>query len=273
MKPISIMKSISTLPLPLAFLALSSVSFGAYVAIDDFSSYSASDDLNGMNDWGISNTSVNTLTAVQDPTNASNLVARVAGGAPNNDGIYNLNSTLDFAGTGTLFLRFRFDSVPHVLFGLKDSSNGLSWSDLATITRAGDGGGDTGMFVYDGGYTEATSLTNADAWYNAWVVADSSTNTYDVYLQSDDDPDFALQTQVYTDADYRNSSSTLDSFYFKTASDHTGNFWVDDIYFDNTGENLVPAVTPVPEVSASALIVGLLTMALGVSRHRRRIRC
>jgi len=115
----------------------------------------------------------------------------------------------------------------------------------------------------------------ADATYNVWFAIDNTTDTYKIYMQSNQDPNLATVTQMLMSNDgtgafrFRNSGTTLQANDLITfnmgvgGGGFVGPVFIDDIYVDTAGVNLG---NPIPEPAVlSTLAIG----ALALLRRRR----
>jgi len=120
----------------------------------------------------------------------------------------------------------------------------------------------------------------ADATYNVWLAIDNSTDTYKIYMQSNNDPALSSITQLLKSTDglgtftFRNSGSALqanDLISFNMGvggGGFVGPVFIDDIYVDTGSANLA---NPVPEpATLTTLALGTLAIgALALLRRRR----
>ena len=260
----------------------------AYTVVDNFESLALGEDfrapgdgdlLTGAGGWiGASQPSAVFEVGV-DPTSAGNQVLNVYSNDANSNGTLLFPSVISDNTTGTIFMRVRYgvDETsptatidPFALWGLSHRTS-LTSGDTAnfsgTLTAyasvgTGQPDNNTDFRVRNGGSSiTPTDGLDTDAWYNFWFVANATTDTYDVYVQSDDDSDYASQTQVASGAAFRNAGANDLSVIIKQGDDFVGQFWFDDIYVDASGQNLVNPLSsdPIPEPSTAllALIGGL----------------
>ncbi|MCC5829936.1 MAG: PKD domain-containing protein [Phycisphaeraceae bacterium] len=90
-----------------------------------------------------------------------------------------------------------------------------------------------------------------DTWYNVWVVADSSTNRYSVYMQSNDDPAYSEQQVVATDRPFRTGSGFANPMpltMFNVSHANHPNFtsvFIDDLYFAAGDAHSIQPISPI----------------------------
>ncbi len=262
----------------------------AFSVVDDFESLALGEDfrdpgnnsnlLDGAGGWVGAAQPPAVFEVGVDPTLAANQVLNVYSTSRSNGNLLFPNVITDGT-TGTLFLRVRLGADedpqntgfdPFALWGLSHR-NSLEASDitgfggvLTAYSWVGTGQNDdlANFRYYDGGGQDVTPGLNTDTWYNFWFVADADADTYDIYVQSDGDVNYATQTQIANDAGFRNAGSQNLSVIIKQGDHFDGQFWFDDIYVDAAGENLA---NPIPEPTTMALIaLGGLTL-LGPRRH------
>jgi hypothetical protein len=169
--------------------------------------------------------------------------------------------------TATIFFQFRalsgggnFDTM----FGLTDTTanldNSNSWQDFAVMPYLAGGG----VGAADFQVTEGVVIMDvvADAWYNVWLVVDTTANTFDVYSSTGTD-NGALGV---SGSAFRNGlgMGSLASFGLSQAQD--GHVQIDNIYIDQAGANTTFAV---PEPNSFTLI-GLFGVILAAVRRRTR---
>lgn len=177
-------------------------------------------------------------------------------------------------GFQTLFFRFQVsttapnDSNPNnkAGFGIgaaTDSGNPFN-------PKAGfdiDGNGQ--IFNSNSSTTVGTAL-DPNVWYNAWFAVDhrgtQAGSTAELWVQSDSDANYATQTLVGSTFYNNIGASAYDIIYFNSENISGPAFAVDDIFYDNTGKNLV---NPIPEPSSAVLISGLVAGAMLLRRRRR----
>ena len=252
----SIVKSTIWLP-AIAIFLLSGTAQAQWTLIENFEDQTVGVDVNGLTSPGAVWDGGSLQHSVQvDPADAENVAMRV-NGTPGNAvlrGNFSAPSTnIAFGATGTLFYRFRTPvaatgTTDHVI-GLTDNpaiGNFDFKSGLRNIVPAGA----NTLDLRDGlmpGYEEVATLAD-DTWYLFWMVSvNTNPGTFEGYLQSETDPNFATQTLVVgtqTDAfDYRvNGDTDIINVYFRNANNSggiTGNdLYFDDIYVNPTAEDL-----------------------------------
>jgi hypothetical protein len=213
--------------------------------------------------------------AAVDPVDAGNRVLEISGTSASLFRALSLNN----GSVGTLFYRFRTVNALDVNSG-SDLSVGLS--DEAAPTAFGQYeaqmtfiNSDQGVVfpgeirARDAGTADLADTFVGSTWYNVWMVIDNPNDRFRVYLQGG-----AFASQTLLDAadgetwfTFRNTAgdglngntsplaNDLVSLFLRAGNPHRGPSWVDDIYFDTGGVNLV---NPVPEPSVFALaLVGL----------------
>ena len=148
-----------------------------------------------------------------------------------------------------LFLRFRFQEHGAFSFGLSPLVNPDEYSDFSPelgMAAATTGDPNNDLRVANGStfnvYDVLEALTPS-TWYNVWVMVDTSSNTYQVWLNAD--PGGAADSADLLDNDAAETvfgfrvvgSGDLLNFFIKTgggASPVDGRFYLDDIYLENT---------------------------------------
>ncbi|MCG8450125.1 MAG: PEP-CTERM sorting domain-containing protein, partial [Pirellulales bacterium] len=165
---------------------------------------------------------------------------------------------------GTLFFQVYLDGDIDAGIGLSDQAapNGFGAFESYAIP---DDAGPNNIAVRNGGSSQDTGFDYTPfQWANVWVVTDNSTDTTDVYWETP--VGGSGQVQVADDFAFRNgTSAALESFLtIITNSNGVGeNYFLDNIYVDNTGVNLL---NPVPEPGSFVLLfIGLLGIA---TQHR-----
>jgi hypothetical protein len=241
----------------------------AWSLLDDFESYTTGNNISTENPTNWSND-----TADGTIGEASGNKYLIQGGTTNAHTVFNSGSTLlDGANTGTYFFRASMPAAGSHQGAAFSNRDGFAegWSDAKGIVRFGGDGGGLGqtIYAYDSStYSSITADADVSTWYNFWVVIDNAAETYDVYMQSEGDADFASQTQVADDYGFRKSgtntgaTASIEALFFRTANDGSEARF-DDLYFDGSGQNLA---NPVPEPTVSLL--GALGL-LGLLRRRR----
>lgn len=234
---------------------LLATSLADFALLDDFESYT---------DGAISpqSTSWSFDTADGTVASASGNKYLVQGDTSNAHTLFNNGDTLLGAGIGTYFFRASMPvagSHQGAAFSNRDTFQ-EGWSDAKGIVRFGGDGGSLGDTIYgrDGAAYPAIADGTVDTWYNFWLVIDNSGSgqSYDIYMQSDDDLAFNTQTNIASGFGYRATGTNLDpatsieSLIFRTANDGSAAYF-DDLYFDGAGENLI---NPIPEPGTLGLI-------------------
>ena len=277
--------------LALAGFGIGSRAGAAFVLVDNFDGYVVGSDINGQGSWTANTIGGTVSTVVTNPGGAGNSLSLPAfqssPGDPSNY-VYNNSSNINIANgsTGTLFYQFRFQGA-----GILNSSHGIadrapaSGTDFAAFeVQVRNGNASLSqeyndMYVRDGGSFEGLTsgvgggspeLTSG-AWYNFWLVADNTSDTFAIYIQSDQDSNFSTQTQMTSGGDalnFRNgTTSALNSFFAINAPTQAQALYFDNIHVDNSGSNLLNPIA-VPEPSGLALMV----MGFGglIFVHRRK---
>lgn len=239
----------------LAILPLITPAFGAWALVDD---------MEGANNW----TNIQGTTGLAtDPTNAGNkayqLVGDAVGGSRGQ--AWHAMPTIADGSTGTVFFRVYTEDVAgnfDFVVGSSDvATPGAGFGDFDGYGRLADGFVDvrnTPSFSQVGPASAAT-------WYNVWMVQNNTTagtdDTTDLYYNTSGDASGGGST-FFIGGVFRNEATALVSLLARN-NENGGNAYIDDIYIDTSGQNLI---NPVPE-PGTALLGGL--GALCLLRRRR----
>ena len=276
------MKTTTTIRLTGAAIGLAIPAQAAWSLIDNFEGLNAGDTITGTTGPGATWDGVSVYTAEADPDNAGNLAMEVGGGDGNQHlraQFSSASSNIAAGATGTLYYRFRTAGSAG---GTADSVVGLTDNPTVTNFNFKSGlrnimGGGTQIDARNGGSYEALVTTLADnTWYSVWMVStNTDPGTFELYLQSDSDANFAAQTKLATATpddvfDYRiNGATDIVNAYFRGASNGGGlvgdDFYYDDIWMDGSAANLTtPSAIPEPATS----FLALAGLAFGMRRRR-----
>ena len=192
-------------------------------------------------------------TAEADPSDATNMAMQVSG-APGS-GILRAelgaSDVISAGDTGTVFYRFR---TPVAATGQTDHVLGLTDNNLITNFNFKSGlrntvpAGANNMDARDAGIYESVGTLADNTWYKLWMVTtNTNPGTFELYLQSDSDANFATQTKLASaspDAfDYRvNGDTDIINVYFRNANNAGGvdgnGLYFDDLYINSSAEDL-----------------------------------
>lgn len=129
----------------------------------------------------------------------------------------------------------------------------------------------------DGGSFDTTPTSFGEAmWINVWQVINNATDAVEFYVQSPSDlVPLQLSVAGQTSFAFRSANAAaLETLLIRTGNSNTSavppeiahsQFYVDNIYFDDSGANLV---NPVPEPT-SAILLGMSGALLGLRRRRK----
>lgn len=224
----------------------------AYQAVDTFDGLS-NGTISGQNGWVTNPAGSTTSVVAADPDFPANKVLQHTTA---NDLYKPLPAAIADASAGTFFLRFRVtDLANDVSFGLSAAA-APSFTDFNTFEvqpnitgTAGAFGSRDGTTPNPGGFGNRSlfSLT-ANVWYNLWLVVNTTTDTYRIFVQRDGDPAYSTQTEIVSPDgafNFRNASAVkaIQSFVILSNNANTGVLF-DDIYLDtDTTPNLVNPLT------------------------------
>lgn len=172
----------------------------------------------------------------------------------------------------TVFFQFRalsgggnFDCM----FGLTDSianlDNTNSYLDFAVMPFLSGGGVGAADFKIDNGTSEQIVIPDvaADAWYNVWLVVDTTANTFDVYTSTGT----AAGTLGYAGAPFRNGLGLGSLAAFGLSQREAGQVQIDNLFLlhgNNTSYPVGAPTGPVP-VGRTLNVSNDFTLAAGAT--------
>ena len=253
-------------------LLSASSSQAVLVSVDDFES-------GPLSGWDFTATGTSTLSQVADPDDPSNTVLQFTGSGGNVEARKDV-STISDGTTGTLFYRLRITSRATQYPGTR-SNIGLTdktWAarnvsfpqnDIRTRVFTTEGSSATELRTYSSyAVTTVDSALDGNTWLNFWVVADNTTNTFDLHVQGGDYPTQTLLASGQTWHRNEGLGNDLTGFYLSARGGRIG--YLDDIYVDTAGENLSnPTLAAVPE--PSSFLFGLTVLGLVLRQRHRQV--
>jgi len=289
-----------TMPLVVAtFLAFApSTSRATFTLIDNFNAYTVGSAISGQGDWTAEAGNNPTAAGVAaDPLNPANTVLAIGAGGYtsgrlghretiNTDPAVQINNGT----TATLFFRMAWDTKSVDLsIGMTDVANPISDTIFNSFTQfrsqlsASFTPGFDNLSVIDiNGRQTLTTDVSPLSWYNIWMVINNTTDTTQIYIQGNE---FASQTLLTSQGNssftFRNGTTTnnLVTLFIATGrnlanfppnpQENIGPVYFDDIYVDQSGQNLV---NPVPEPGGMLLAMIAAAMAVGMRLPRARSR-
>lgn len=208
----------------------------AFTEVETFETL-AQGDLNGQGEWVATTTDIDVVSEPEKPWNQ--VMHHVGSG----DAGRPWGLLIDEGATGTYFYRVRRISASN------DISVGATQVDPTTGTVGGFGNFQAQPNIVGSNYRGRDAGSNENivapmlegAWYKVWMVMDNAADTYRIFIQSDDDPAFATQTEYFAGDGIWNfrtpTSEAIDSAQFTSNSGSTS-IYIDDLFVDETGENL-----------------------------------
>lgn len=278
--------SILSLTAAFALIVSSSSAQADWTLIDNFEGLAAGATVDGTAGPGANWDGGALHTAQLDPSDGTNTAMQILGDAGGQilRGNFSSASTNIAAGaTGTLYYRFRtpdtaIAGTTDQVIALTDNaaiSNFNFKAGFRNTTAAGPPVANN-MDVRNGGVYEPISLVADNTWYSLWAVAtNTDPGTFELYLQSDTDANFAAQTQLATALpddvfDFRiNGATDIINVYFRGggSATSTSSFYFDDIWVNgNTKDLSVPVGIPEP----TSVVLLLTGMGMFLTRRRRR---
>ena len=256
---LSVMK-LSIAPLAAAFMLFASPAQGQFVLIDDFQGVAEGTIIEGTTGPGATWTGTQTsvATAEPDPDCAANL-AMLQTGTPGNSvlraAFTDASTNIAAGATGTLFYRIRVPvaatgQTDHVI-GLTDNPDISNFNFKSGLRNIAPNGANQ-MDARNGtaGYNPVELNLADNTWYSVWMVTTNTSpgGTYQLYMQSDTDPNYATQTKLTesngTDTwPYRvDDPSDIINVYFRNANNAGGvagnDIYIDDIYINPVASDL-----------------------------------
>ncbi|MDB4506731.1 hypothetical protein N9055_00770 [Akkermansiaceae bacterium] len=245
----------------LALLTLPSQA--VFTLLDDFESYTAGTNADGVGGW----TATNDTQFATDPSNAGNIVlAATRNAADGTTSVFKSIPTIADATSGTIFFRARATATADFVLGSSDVANPTgSWANFEGYMRFSGNGLDAfNVDVRDGGGFANAGTYTADQWYNVWLVLDHTTDMTTIYFnQGNGDATTAGGSGAFRTSGNTVHDDLINMFIRGNSEGNTG--LVDDIYVDASEINLSnPAAIPEPATSLLALV------GLAFGMHRRR---
>jgi hypothetical protein len=249
----------------------------AFQVVDDFDSLTLGN-INGQNGWDVTQTSGE---VVLDPAGGSNQALKVS----TESGTLDKEAIIDQDTTRMLFLRFRFEEHGRYSFGLSHLSNPEEYSDfgpesgMAAETASDPSNGfRVANSLTDGIYDELDTLVPG-TWYNTWTLVNTTSDTYELWMNSDPGGDAQASDQLANSAGeslfgFRTATATdLINFFIKTGGGNSpvdGRFYIDDIYLEDTDNiNLNNPVSVIPIPAAVWLFGSGLLGLIGIARRKK----
>lgn len=272
--------------LSVAVAAAATSAHGAFVLMENFQDVAVGSDLAAANAGeNFSSATTGKFTAFEDPTDPLNVLLRTTNAtdagitAPLQAQVGGASLVIADGTTATLFYRiYRRGTTPNFNAGLSDVT-GTGSGDYESQLNVQDTADDF-FQVRDGdnnstttsGFTITSRVFDPDTWLGVFQVIDNgdalnpqTDESTRFYIQSATDASPVLLTGGDNIFTFRNDTAGALTNFLVRSTGGT-DFFVDDIYVDLSGENLVAPVT-IPEPAS----LGLLAMAgMGLIGRRRR---
>lgn len=216
----------------------------AFQVVEDFDSLTLGN-ISGQNGWSATSGSGE---VVLDPGGDSNRVLK----ATTESGILHKATSVAQGTKRMLFLRFRFEEHGRFSFGLSHLSNPDEFSDFGPeLGMAADTASDpnndfrVANGLFPPGIYDVLRTLGPGIWYNIWILVDNSSDTYQVWMNSNRGGNAQFTDQLENSAAERKfgfRTSTvkgLINFFIKTGGGKSpveGRFYIDDIYIEDTDD-------------------------------------
>ena len=216
----------------------------AFQVVEDFDSLTFGN-ISGQNGWFATSGSGE---VVLDPGGDSNRVLK----ATTESGILHKATSVAQGTKRMLFLRFRFEEHGRFSFGLSHLSNPDEFSDFGPeLGMAADTASDpnndfrVANGLFPPGIYDVLRTLGPGIWYNIWILVDNSSDTYQVWMNSNRGGNAQITDQLENNATEREfgfRTSTvkgLINFFIKTGGGKSpveGRFYIDDIYIEDTDD-------------------------------------
>lgn len=263
----------------------------AFTLIDDFEGYAGGTAIHGQGFWRAETTTDSGAAGVAfDPLDSSNRVLVIGdggfqGGRLGDRETANFNPALRIpqGSVATVFFRLAWARQQmDVSVGMTDVEDPLGdtvfnpfsqfESQLALVFLPGD----DRLRIRDGGsLVNLTDQVMPLQWYNVWMVVDNAADTTDIFILGGEFTSITPLRVAGFPYGFRNGTANNDltTFFIATGrntsnvppapTEHIGPLYLDDLYVDLGGRNLV---NPIPEPRSACLaLLGVLV----VSRRRR----
>ena len=274
---------LSTLPLAAALILIASSAQAQWSLLDNFQRLAVGDAIEGTSgpgvNWDGNGTSI--TSAQIDPSDPSNLALQVPGTpspSPLRGQFNSPTNNIDAGATGTLFYRFR---TPVASIGTSDTVVGLTDNPSITNFNFKAGlrntvpAGVNNIDLRDGGVYESVGTLADNTWYSLWLVATNTfPGTFEAYLQSNTDSNFATQTLLTSGGDpfdFRiNGPTDIVNVYLRNAN-NPGGVAGNDLYFDDfyINSNAVDLSDPLAVPEPTGVVVLLAGTGMVFARRRK----
>lgn len=188
--------------------------------------------INGRSGWtGTGNSAV-----TADPVNSSNSVLILDG--PDIYAYRSLEQGVANGTTGTIFFRTRRTGRANAFAGGADVGSPSDWADYE-VQMGGLDANPEDMRIRNGGqWADVDNGFRSDQWHCIWMVANNSSDTYEVYAQGGRyDSQARLNASGDSVFNFRNGTgSSIQTFFVRVGLD-LGAIYIDDIFTDPGGEN------------------------------------
>jgi hypothetical protein len=220
-----------------------------FTKIEDFEGPGmvAGQTFNGINGWNAD--AQNLVVANPDGSGQS---GHWLGGAMRKSLTHHARQILD-GNTGTLFMQVLLPGSDNSLI-----DHSFSLSDT-TGTGTGDNEAQTGyingnMTVRNGGGNYTTPYTHTNAqWFNVWVVADNSSDTVKVWVESPANASGKVQINEAQVCSFRNGVAANPLIQVLFLEFDSGSIIIDNLYVDATAQNLTNPLAPTSDSDADGM--------------------
>lgn len=216
----------------------------AFQVVENFDSLILGN-ISGQNGWSATSGSGE---VVLDPADDSNRILK----ATTESGILHKAVSVAQGTRRMLFLRFRFEEHGRFSFGISHLPNPDEFSDFGPeLGMAADTASDPNndFRVANGllpsGIYDVLRTLSPGIWYNIWIFVDNSSDTYQVWMNSNRGGNAQVTDQLENSTaekkfGFRTSTiKGLISFFIKTGGGKSpvdGRFYIDDIYLEDTDD-------------------------------------